>query len=386
MAGMQKNRTRFALLTAAVAVCAAAAAASTAAVAACSFTAVGTPGTNGRVLLQLTPAQDFQPSDGRPMDVPAWRINADIAQGVISRFNPAQPPVIDYEHQTLHKEKNGQPAPAAGWIHALRWVEGQGLVAEAELTAKAMQQIKDGEYRYFSPVFLYDPVDGDVLHITMGALTNHPAIHGMQALNTMQAAASAQFSATTQPNPEDSMTLLQQLLAKLDLPATTTEQVALTAVGDHVAFAAAARTALKLKTDDKPEAVTAACSAIGAATTPDPAKYVPIDAHTTMQTQLAALTARQLDSDIDNAIKPALADGRLNPAQEPWARELGKTNMAALSSYLSTAQPIAALSGTQTQGKPPAGQATGASLTADELAVCSSMGLTPEAYAATKAA
>ena len=222
--------------------------------------------------------------------------------------------------------------------------------------------------------------------MTMGALTNAPAVHGMSALNTMQAAASAQFSATS-PQPEDSMTLLQQLLAKLGLPATTTEQAALTAVADHVAFATAARDALKLKADDKPAAVTAACSAMLAAGTPDPAKYVPIDTHSAMQTQLAALTARQMEADIDAAIKPALADGRLNPAQEPWARDLGQSNLAALTSYLATAQPIAALSGTQTQGKPPVGQATGASnLTADELAVCSSMGLAPEDFAATKAA
>lgn len=380
MAGMQKNRTRLAILSATLAL-------STAAVAACSFAAAGTPDASGRVLLQLTPAQDFRPDDGRKLDVPAWRINQAIATQVISRFSSAQPLVIDYEHQTLHKESNGQPAPAAGWIHGLRWVEGKGLFAEAELTAKAQQQIKDGEYRYFSPVFLYDQESGEVLRMTMGALTNNPAIHGMQALNAMQAAASAQFSTTRQPDPEDSMTLLQQLLAKLGLPATTTETAALTSVSDHVAFAAAARTALKLKADDKPEAVTAACSAMVAAGTPDPTKYVPIDAHTAMQTQLAALTARQVEADIDAAIKPALADGRLNPAQEPWARDLGKANLAQLTAFLSTAQPIAALSGTQTQGKPPVGQASGASsLTADELAVCSSMGLTPEAFAATKAA
>ena len=57
------------------------------------------------------------------------------------------------------------PAPAAGWIHGLRWTEGSGLFAEVELTARALQAIASGEYRYFSPVFLYDPVDGDVLHI-----------------------------------------------------------------------------------------------------------------------------------------------------------------------------------------------------------------------------
>ena len=90
------------------------------AVAACSFAAssadvaaLGMPA--GRVLLQITPAQDFTPADGREMDVAAWRINQAIAGRVIAAFNAQQPPVIDYEHQTLHKEANGQPAPAAGW-------------------------------------------------------------------------------------------------------------------------------------------------------------------------------------------------------------------------------------------------------------------------------
>lgn len=48
------------------------------------------------------------------MEVPAWRINQAIATRVIERFNArANPAVVDYEHQTLHKETNGQPAPAA---------------------------------------------------------------------------------------------------------------------------------------------------------------------------------------------------------------------------------------------------------------------------------
>ena len=142
MAGMPSKTARLAVLTAA---------ARSAAVAACSFSLgdINTqqPNSNGRYLLQLTPGQDFTPSDGRPMDVPAWRINTAIATQVISRFNAAQPPVIDYEHQTLHKEANGQPAPAAGWIHGLRWAEGSGLFAEVEFTARALQAIASGEYQ-----------------------------------------------------------------------------------------------------------------------------------------------------------------------------------------------------------------------------------------------
>lgn len=137
---------------------------------------------DGRVLLQVTPAQDFTPADGRTMDVPAWRIDGAIAARVIEAFNAAQPLVIDYEHQTLNKEKNGQPAPAAGWIHALQWIDGKGLYALAELTEKAKEQIKAGEYRYFSPVIQYSAKTGEVTRLLMGALTNNPAIHGMAAI------------------------------------------------------------------------------------------------------------------------------------------------------------------------------------------------------------
>ena len=153
-------------------------------VAQCSYgVAALTEQVDGRVLLQITPAQDFAPNDGRAMEVPAWRINGAIATRVIAAFNPAQPLVIDYEHQTLNKEKNGQPAPAAGWIHGLQWIEGKGLYALAELTEKAKQQIKAGEYRYFSPVINYSRKSGEITNVLMGALTNYPAIHGMAAIS-----------------------------------------------------------------------------------------------------------------------------------------------------------------------------------------------------------
>ena len=79
---------------------------------------------------------------------------------------------------------------------------------------------------------------------------------------------------------------------------------------------------------------------------------------------------------------PALASGRLLPAQEAWARDLGKTNLAALTAYIASAQPIAALTATQTQGTPPAGVAAAGALTPEQLAVCSAMGMTAEAFAA----
>lgn len=365
------------------------------AIAACTF-AVQAAGADGLHRVQFFPAGEFRSGDVRPQEVPAWRIDAASAALVIERFNARKKPlVIDYEHQTLNKEKNGQPAPAAGWPKSLEWVEGQGLFGLVEMTARAAAAIDGKEYLYFSPVFLYSKVDGTVLEVQMGALTNDPGIQGMQPLSLMAAATAAFLSSPQEPSVNP---LLKALLAALGLPESTTEEAAtaaLTALGPlqplqaRAGVATAACTALQLPADATAEAVTAACTSLRkpAPATPDPAKFVPIESVTALQGQIAALTARQQEADVDALVKPALADGRLLPAMEKWARDLGKTDVAALTAYLGTAQPIAALTATQTKGIPPSGLAKGdAQLSADELAVCTAMGLTPDQYKAGAAA
>lgn len=74
----------------------------------------------------------FQSKDGRPASgtqgrIGHWRLDASNAAAVIAaRRNGEQDFVIDYEHQTLNKATNGQPAPAAGWFKGLEWREGKG--------------------------------------------------------------------------------------------------------------------------------------------------------------------------------------------------------------------------------------------------------------------
>lgn len=338
----------------------------------------------GLLLLQVTPAQDFTPSDGRAMDVPAWRIDAGIAQRIIAAFNATrQPLVIDYEHQTLNAEVNGQPAPAAGWMRALKWIDGRGLFAEVELTQRARDLVAAGEYRYFSPVLAYSRATGEITRVLMGALTNNPAIHGMEAVNLL-AAASARFTS----HLEDSVNpLLEKLLAALGLPADATEEAALQALANIKAELQAAYKALDI--DDQTAAgadgIAAACARLRAA--PDPAQFVPVGVVQELKTSLAALTARQHEREREDVIAPALADGRLLPAEEAWARELAATpaGLASLSGLLAVRQPIAALVGTQTQGQPPADKPGAHGLTDAELAVAKACGMTPEAFATGKA-
>lgn len=353
------------------------------ALAACSYS-LGSVADDNTIWLQVTPAGHFKPADGRETKVPSWHINQAIATKVIERFHATKTKrVVDYEHQTLRKEENGQPAPAAGWYQDLQWREGEGLFAKVQLTSRAAQYIADGEYQYFSPVFLYHPTTGDVLDVQMGALTNAPAIDGMQELSLRAAASFGFFDDTSEENPVNP--LLRGLIAALGLAENTTEEQAVAALSAHTTNL---RTLLGLDDKANGEAMLAACTGLKAkaSTSVDPSQYVPVSVVDGMKADLAALTARlgeREQKDLDSEIAGALEDGRLHKTMEGWARDLGKSNRAALTAYLDTAKPIAALIGSQTQGKDPVpDQKTG--LTPDELAVCSRMGLTPEQFKAAK--
>lgn len=357
------------------------------ALAACSYS-LGSVAADNTIWLQVTPAGHFTPSDGREMKVPSWYIDAAVAEKVIARFSARHNKrVLDYEHQTLLKEKNGQPAPAAGWLQELAWREGQGLFAKAKLTARAAEYIGNEEYLYFSPVFLYHPTTGEVLDVQMGALTNDPAIDNMEELSLRAAASFGIDLETEEETPVNK--LLLAICAALGLAETTTEEQAIAALSAH-------NTDLRklLGLDDKvgSEAVLAACTGLKAkaasAAAPDPAQFVPVAVVEGLKGDIAALSARLGDrdqKDLDGEIAAALQDGRLHKTMEEWARDLGKKDRAALTAYLDKAAPIAALARSQTRGEPPVpDEKTG--LTAEEQAVCSSMGLTAEQFKAAKEA
>lgn len=361
---------------------------STVAVAACSFMLPLKAADDGTIEMQLTPAGEFRPNDGREMLVPAWYIDAAVAERVIARFNAKKtPPVVDYEHQTLHKETNGQPAPAAAWMRALQWREGSGLWAITEPTPRAAAAIDAKEYRYVSPVFRFDEETGEVLTIEMAAITNTPAIDDMQALS-LRAAATFAFHNETEDTPMNP--LLTALLAALGLPESTTEKQAIAACSNLTTQLATLKGVTAELGVEEAGAV-AACSALKAkakASEPDPAKFVPVSAVDDLRGQIAALSAERTNDKVTALVDEGLADGRINPALKDWATSLGKSNLAALSAYLEKAAPIAALSSTQTNGKKPddAQGKESHGLSEGELAVCSMTGITPKDFAAAKPA
>lgn len=120
-----------------------------------------------------------------------------------------------------------------------------------------------------------------------------------------------------------------------------------------------------------------------AAANPDPSKFVAVSTMKELQTEVAALRALINEKEVDQIVTAALSTGQILPAMETWARAHGKENLASLKAYIATAQPIAALTATQTGGNPPANTATGAQLDENQLAVCKAMGTDPADFAKT---
>jgi phage I-like protein len=329
--------------------------------------------------IQLLPAGKFAAVDGRPANMAAcshWELDAQNAQELIAaaaaRTNAA---VIDYEHQTLLKEQNGRPAPAAGWFKHLEWREGVGLFAtDVEWTPNAAQSIADGEYRYISPVIRFDDQSGRVTGLMMAALTNYAGIDGMQPASL--AAMSSHFFNVDpdhlDPEPEEPTMklLLAALFAHLKLDPTATEDSAIAALNAYTTKA----------TEAEGKVATLSAQVATATTgTPDPSKFVPIEAVTQLQTQLSVLSDQVNGDAVDKVVQAALSTGKLLPALEHWARDLGKKDLAALNAFITATPAIAALNGTQTGGKAPTGDNVTA-LSAEELAILKNLGVTEDAY------
>lgn len=319
--------------------------------------------------IRLLPWGRFRAGDGsgRPAGVPAgWLLDDSIAGALVGAARArASDYAIDYEHQTLHAEKNGQPAPAAGWFKELEARPDDGLYAVGvRWTERAAAMIAAGEYRYLSPVFAYDAA-GRVRALGPAALTNNPGLDGLTDLS--RAALSAYF-------PEELP--MKELLKALGLAETATEAEALAALASAKSAHQGELAALK-----------------AAAHAPDPAKYVEVATLTAVQgelsaarTELATIKAAQHAAEVDGVVAEALAAGKLTPATEGWAKSLGKSDLVALKAFIEAAPVVIKPGDTQTGGKKPDGKAgEGTQLTAEQVALCARLGISHEDFAAAAA-
>lgn len=341
--------------------------------------------TTGRI--QVFPAGTFAARDGRPacldgVACDAWRLTAEDADALVMRWRQRQTPVVvDYEHQTHLAERNGQPAPAAGWIRGLE-IAPTGIYADVDWTARARAAIRAREYQYISPVFAFDRRSGQVLELISVALTNHPALDGLEPARATQ----------TTPNlggypPMD--TLLALLRSKLGLPAAADADACATAL----TAAVPGTLADLLKGKDDALATAQAQLTAAKSAPPDPGKYVTLSTFDAVQREAAALRAQlaelqtaQQAAALAGDIEAALKDGRLAASAKAWAEGLAKSHPECLQAYLKAATPIPALAGTQTATHGQPGDEPGAAaLTAEDQYVCAQLGISAEEYAKAKA-
>ena len=91
--------------------------------------------------------------------------------------------VIDFEHSTELQATQGHLAPAAGWIDQLEMRNDGSIWGHVhKWTPAARARISAGEYRYISPVFLFEPKTNRIRKLTSVALTNKPNL-ALAALN-----------------------------------------------------------------------------------------------------------------------------------------------------------------------------------------------------------
>lgn len=315
-------------------------------IAACAFELDAQAGAPAEA--HLLPVGPFRAVDGRPVECEAWQLDAVIAGRVIALAQSRQTDIgIFHGHQDLWTSKNGQPALAAGWCpRSLEWREGQGLYATGITwvgdTADLIQQKK---LRYVSALFAYSPESGEVQELISIALTNTPALDGLDALADL----ARSFTHQEEDMADDAKTVAA-LTAERD--GLTAKVAALTTERDGLA------TQLAALTSDR-DAVAAKVAALESekATAAAAAEK---DKHT------ALLTA-------------ALSDGRLTPAQKPWAE---KQSLAALTEYLDATTPLDIAGKRQSAGHGGAGEQ---GLSDAELAMCERMGVTPEDFKKAKA-
>lgn len=330
--------------------------------------------------LRVLPDGMFNAPDGRPgnmenVTAKSWVLNAKVAQAVIARFKARGLELpLDYEHQTLKSAENGLPAPASGWITDLSYEPGVGLLADVRWTDAGGDYVAKREYKYLSPVFPFDKQTGEVLDLHSVALTNKPGLTVLGAIAAMVAMTlddkhdndfSRRLPGSGRTTNEETTMDKTKVLVALGLALDT---------GDETAMTALSSTVQKANTLEQ-QVVALKANQF------DPAKHIPLDEHKKVTGELTALKESQAKAEHEQLVVAALTDARILPANEAYWR---KQPLAALQEFLKDAKPLAALSATQTGGRSPAGGGGAVTLSDDEMAVCKSLGLTPEAYAKSK--
>lgn len=257
---------------------------------------------------------------------------------------------VDFDHQIqlATNAQAGGRAPAAGWLVELQSRDG-AIWGKVEWTDLGLEAIQKKHYRGISPVFAYDKKSKRVLGLLTAALTNNPNLD-LVALNARQ--------------PSNQETNSMDWLKKhLGLAEHATDDAVKAALNAYLALTGVLAAALgmdvkaalalnaetltasltkKFGTNDVLAALCtkagvkigldadAIIAALQTTAEPDPAKYVPMEAHAALKVELDTFRKAKPAELVEQALK----DGRLLPAQKAWALNYALRDIEGFKKYI----------------------------------------------------
>lgn len=307
--------------------------------------------------IELVPAPDagglVHGRDGR-----SW-IMRDPAKVLAWQRQQTRDLVLDWEHSTELKAEKGEEAPAAAWLPELRVSQAGAIEARADWTARGRNSVEAREYRYISPVLIYDKETREIVGLSSAGLTNKQNLFN-RALNQE----GAPNPTTDTMNPEQ----LKALCQALGLTAESTP--------DQIIAAA------KAKTSDL-------AAALNRAETPSLEKFVPradYDAALTRannaETSLKTMAQEKLIAEVETEVAAAMKAGKITPATKDFYVAMCKQEggLESFRKFVAAAPVI----GDPAKISPVVPEGADKALNAEELAVAKAMGIDPEAVKKTK--
>jgi phage I-like protein len=295
----------------------------------------------GNEWVHLLPAGTFQGRDGRgpyKLDNPQAVITASRERAG-KRLMP-----IDYNHAIDIAAPSGKPSPAAGWIKGLQ-ARADGIWGLVDWTPRASEQVAQREYRYLSPVF-HHTSDGTIQTLLRASLTNNPNLDQLTALASME---------TTE------MDKLPELRQLLGLPDDASIDDILAKIGELTTARHAAA--------------------------PDPAQFVPIG-----DFERAVAEVNKLNKGISLQAATDHVNAQIDAANLlPWLRDWGislcSVNKPAFDEFVTKTK--GGLRGLLTPLKLPSlpsEREISQTLSEDEIAIASNLGITHDAFLKNKTA
>lgn len=304
---------------------------------------------------------------------------------------------IDYEHQSTQAPPAGGDAakPAAGWFKP-EVRNGDLWAVELSWTSKAAAMLAPPEgapeYRYFSPILFFDQETRRVTGLKNIALTNDPAMDGLQPLM----AASAIPNDKETEMPCEACTALSTKLTAMEKDNKDLSEKCSTLSARLSAFE---------KTDkDKTEAMTA----LTASSTETKSKLIALtgqqgeaaalgvieawkkDAADTsaLRTKLAQIETAQLEAQLTALVDKAAEEGKVEPAKKDAFAAMAKDasgkvtedGIAKLTAFVGALSPK--VSTKETKAK----ESGEVELTSDDIRACELSGTDPAEFKAYKAA